>query len=839
MMKRKNFLRTIGTGLAVGLLSPDLAFARPPYREHRMPQRRIRDFSCMWWEDGVRSPIKVFNILSGYYGLAFDYEKLSLTRLGFAGDTINERDVLTNGDSIITALDEIKMEAFTEKQGQHILLKGTGDIEDCQLVESGTYFQRRWMPSLDFDTHGLPADKLQSGLELSAWPSDFIFSIRVSPTIQWNDAAIGMSYIFPNECSVKQSADQTVSCTYASGKGFILSSPTPSHEWTLEGNKLTITLKKQEWAANKPTTLSLIFQAMENMRLPVSSAVTSLLSVRAKRVSPEPKQLTVTYDPVCGWHLVNLEEPSGSFNATAAFEKTLISIKNNSSIPQTLQLNFSKQGKVNGVPGLCSVLCDENDLPLGLPVQVSKDWHDNPARFNGQWYHGICVIHLEAGEERSLIHHTVYAFRNALPAVSMAQLSLVGWGKNQLWLQAAIGSWGESITFEPDQTHGRGLVLDCRPLAVWGMGKKREVKWNWTHNVGGADLLVYYDEENKKQWPSRAKTQITRYGPLFSEVAVNTETDNRKINLQYTLSLYGTDDYVRGIYRFRIDVKKKLFFNRFVIFQCGSDEYNYTTEKKMAIGNENGLTREWDTQWGGNTYRTDPLPLTGHTPWISLHNAVKLAKEEGAVANRGVILRHWKAMINGEPALPHAAERGALVSGENTSLIDILLSPGIHELQPGDFIEGQIEHIIMPQYADDYFGTNKNLAIALQHSADTWKMIHRDAVLNTPATEVKGGSLLSSWPIKIAFENKPLKIDITGGLAYQPMTITGIEAHHSFILEEYRNGAWMNAAKGHAWQTDVDATTGKLEITYNLFLDQPGEISISRKFRFITKQNNV
>lgn len=88
------------------------------------------------------------------------------------------------------------------------------------------------------------------------------------------------------------------------------------------------------------------------------------------------------------------------------------------------------------------------------------------------------------------------------------------------------------------------------------------------------------------------------------------------MELDYTPSLYGTDDYVRGIYRFKIVVKEDLRFTRLVIFQCGSDDYNYTAEKKMAIGNEKVLINEWNTQWGDNVYRSSPMALEGLVPWI-------------------------------------------------------------------------------------------------------------------------------------------------------------------------------------------------------------------------------
>ncbi len=827
-MHRKKFIQLVGVGTAAQLLlagrSSDLSAGK-----YKFPQRRRQDYSIMWWAGGVRSPDKIFNIQTGFYGLSFDYANLGLRKIGRLPSLETEADVLKESNAVIESLPEVTMTAFVERAGKRTRIESPGTIENCQLVESGAYFQRRWMPSLNFG-EDLKAAPLDSGMELAAWPEKFIISLRVQPEDDWKEVKLGMRFTFPG--------------AGAWGDHWEISSP---HSIHAEGNTVEVGLDKEDWPAGKVITIPIIFTIREarpsaaslsihantpdsieantsrsiHSDTPLSGQASTsrslqaytLLSISAKEILPSPATLKVNYDPVCDWYTIPLAE------------KCLVTIKNAGLSGQAAHLNFSKEGNVEGIPGICGVLCDMQGHPLGLPIQVSKDWHDKPARFSGLWYRGICVIYIGPGEEVSFVYNTVHNTWNNLPAVSMSQLCLIGWGHNQLWLQSAIGSWGESITFEPDQTHGKGLVLDSRPLAVWGMGSKPGIKWSWTHNMGGADLLVYYDEQNEKRWPGRTKTRITQYGPLLSRVAASMETDDGKMNLDYTLSLHGTDDYVRGIYRFKIIVKEDLRFRRLVIFQCGSDDYNYTAEKKMAIGNERGLIKEWNTQWGDNVYRTSPMALEGSVPWISLHEGVRLTKEEGAIANRGIVIREWKAMINGSPALPYAAERGTFASGNKTAQIDIMLPPDVQELMAGDYIEGQVEHIIMPQYAHDYFGSNRQLALALKEHQNTWQMIHREVTRNTPKIDVKEGVILSSWPVKIQYAGRPLFLGITGGLAWLPVTFTGLSSHTGFVLEEWIQGRWRIVRPGgmdNGWQTDLDMSTGLLEVTYLLFMDTPG-----------------
>ena len=76
--------------------------------------------------------------------------------------------------------------------------------------------------------------------------------------------------------------------------------------------------------------------------------------------------------------------------------------------------------------------------------------------------------------------------------------------------------------------------------------------------------------------------------PNLTEVTYAGVSQDKKIALQYTISIYRTDDITRGVYRFRYDVKEKVDFSKLVLFQCGGDDYSYTGERKFAYGDEKG-----------------------------------------------------------------------------------------------------------------------------------------------------------------------------------------------------------------------------------------------------------
>jgi hypothetical protein len=290
---------------------------------------------------------------------------------------------------------------------------------------------------------------------------------------------------------------------------------------------------------------------------------------------------------------------------------------------------------------------------------------------------------------------------------------------------------------------------------------------------------------------------------------------------------------VRGIYRLRLAVKQPLDFSRLVLFQMGADTYSYTGERKMALGNETGLIREWATQWGGETYRTKPMKCIGQVPWVSLHEAVSRAAQEarrkgkpgapGAWANRGIIIRKWKAQLGGKAAAPWVAERGVKARGQDTSTLDLLPPPEVARLEPGDFVEATIEHVIVPQFAADYYGPNEELHSALRKHENTWRMIHREAVGNDRRVAMKSGRLESLHPaISVRIEGNEAEFILTGGLGYVPATFTGLPSPRGYALTVNGQPVDQSIHGNDFWQTDYDPESKLWSRTYNLPM-QPGQ----------------
>ncbi|MBL7039313.1 MAG: hypothetical protein ISR77_11835, partial [Pirellulaceae bacterium] len=160
----------------------------------------------------------------------------------------------------------------------------------------------------------------------------------------------------------------------------------------------------------------------------------------------------------------------------------------------------------------------------------------------------------------------------------------------------------------------------------------------------------------------------------------------------------------------------------------------------------------------------------------------------------------------------------------------------IDRLEAGDYVEAVVEHVVVPQFADDYYGPNENLRAALKTGQDTWQMIHRDALGNDLAVDVVKGELLRNRPTMIRAERNHAEFAITGGLGYVPITISGLTDYRQPLLEVKEDDTWLpvdQAVHGNDyWQTDYDAQTTTWQITYSIPMDTPGDLRASRTFRF-------
>ena len=515
-------------------------------------------------------------------------------------------------------------------------------------------------------------------------------------------------------------------------------------------------------------------------------------------------------------------------------ERNLVVVSNTTATPQLARFAFTKAGYPYSA-GYSCILRDADGNALGIPVQLSKNWHTSTAkeRWQGPWFHGLTMFTVPANTTLRFEALLVGQNYGGIPAASHSQLCLVGWGTNQQWDEAAIGCWGESLCYEPDSTQASAIGTDSRPLLLLTSSSAQK---GWTGNYGGCDFLRYYDSTNTRRWHQRIRTWYQRYGPNLTDVTYAGITDNSSIEFQYGASLYRTNDCVRGRHHLRYDVKSAAPFTRMVFFQLAADSYNYNggTVHAYGYGDQLAPAAQWTTSGV-----TTPVALTGTLPWFSTLNCpVDSSVPSLSGATRGFIIRSWKARINGQDNVPPY-----FVAAANSARFDIVPPPGVATLQAGDYVEAEIERVYFGQSAAAYYGGDANMTTALQNYGNTHQLVIREAIGNKLTVSVATGTLEMSYPIRIRATNNTARFSITRGVGYVPITLTGLSDYRKPLLEELVGSTWVAVNQATVgkdfWQTDFDPVSGLWQVTFNVKLDAAyqdiatlRDAPVTRAFRF-------
>jgi hypothetical protein len=545
-----------------------------------------------------------------------------------------------------------------------------------------------------------------------------------------------------------------------------------------------------------------------------------------KRGAPVP----VRADEARGW--VAIELPREDWRESEDLdhlERVRLLVSNPSDRPAPVRLLFAKDASFAGITGLTPILRDGRGEPTGIPVQVSKNWHRREERrllHEGPWLHAFALLRMPPRSAVRLEVAIAYGRWGGVPAASHAQLCLIGWGTNGLWDQAAIGSWGESICYDPEVCLNRSMVDDLRPLLVHAMGGK-DRRYSWTNNVGGGDFLVLLDRDGRLRPLTGMRTAYLAHGPNLTRVVYAGGTEDGAVMARIDVSTPRTDDLNRAFHRFRYDVRRPVPFSRLAFCQVGADRYNDHRFRILARGSEAGLAEEWEFEPGGRRYDRRGMFLEGEAPWLSLHRAVSGAREGGAWAARGLVVRSWRARLGGKDAPPFASCYGT-ADGVPSMNVELSAPPGLETLLEGDFVEAEVELAVFPLSADDYYGPDANLRAALAEGGDTWRPVHREAVLNTLAVRALRGRVLRRYPVEIEAGPEGAEIEVTGGAGFIPLSFLGLDRPDGWRLSMAAAGGPeapvdQSVHGNDFWQADHDPASGTWTLTFNVPSGAPGD----------------
>ncbi|NUM54652.1 MAG: hypothetical protein HUU46_13490 [Candidatus Hydrogenedentes bacterium] len=801
-------LRVIAFLIAVFV--PSVGATTPDHRLLSHADDYVFGFYPYGWRNRDANGDIVFAIQTPHYGILLNASKARITKTGTFRTRPNAETAAQLGNDKVLAPLAVSPLTFLVRIGDTMYEAETGapNPDDVLIQRLGRYFAHIDVRDISLRTQaGVPRDDVRAELSIYAW-SDHV---RATFRVECADALSDVTIVARHSPAEHRNALRAVNLI-----------PESQRDHT-EGTTFTVETPVIAISQDVPASIS-IGLVPTNTQITVQNTST----VRAESIAPYTGALSVTRDPSIGWYQVLLGDNPDIWT----MERVRVEVENSADSEETLHIAFSKRSGGFGITGMSPVLCDETGAPMGLPVQISKNWHVSPP-----WFDGIAMLRLAPRAKHTLEFRIAYAHWGGVPAVSHAQLALEGWGTHQLWDECALGSFGESICYDPDVNLGRAMIDDVRPLMVWGMGKQPQRKWSWTHNVGGGDFLVL-ERDGKRQYLGRQKTEYESQGPVLTTVRYSGETPDGAIQSHVTTQSWRSDDFVRGLYTLRYDVAEPVAFTRLAFFQLGADRYNHNLFTHLSRGDLDGVKETWTPDMGGKKYSRHCVPLNGEKPWIAVTGNTKnpppVIKEDdqGAWADRGFIVHRWKARIGGKDMrLPHYSVFGTEDGRIPSAIVELSPPPGVAALERGDFVECVVEMVVLPQCADDYYGPNESFREALRDYGGNWRMVHREAVNTNIRARAETGVILSEWPVIVrAHHGKRASVTIEGGSGFIPLTIADAGINADFALQVLCDGEIQPmppSAGKDWWQARYRPTTKSYDLIFTVPLTSSGPATIT------------
>lgn len=400
------------------------------------------------------------------------------------------------------------------------------------------------------------------------------------------------------------------------------------------------------------------------------------------------------------------------------------------------------------------------------------------------------MVPLKAGETRRFRLRVVTGYWGKVPAVSYAQLSVIGYGGNWKWDESALGCWGESMCYDPSQHLGSSFISDVRPSFTMGNGGN---PYEWTENVGGGDFLVYFDCSNTYRWAKRLKAAYRWTGPNMTEVLYSGVTDDEAIRFNYRIRSVRTTDYHRRFHFYRYEFLRDVVSpKRLVFYKMAADYYNSVQFDRFYLGDRNGVEAEKDYPVGPVGYSGTSIPFSNR--WLAIDDTTSNdRKRKTAKARRGLLFMESK--LNDKPFPAYLHLHG--VKGTGGETFDLSSQSLSRSYSAGDIVEGELEFILPPKAPDVYWGGDRGFSGRLKsYGTNAWQAVadefnhnlNLDVLMNV-------GTLERSYPMEIhALESGKVLADFTiqrGGIGHVPILLRGVPVGCALKSERHLDGKWI------------------------------------------------
>jgi Concanavalin A-like lectin/glucanases superfamily len=569
-----------------------------------------------------------------------------------------------------------------------------------------------------------------------------------------------------------------------------------------------------EWTSGDTRTVSLVCDVARDQKVMTNTAV--MVS------TPDGQVFPVMFDARFNGLVAPVAQLKRSFKTgyepIGDYDEFFIDLVSNGGEKQQIPFMLYMIGTANST-GMSPILCDEEGVPTGIPVQLSKNWHYVKI---GDYLRASMLLPAKPGATRYRLR-IPYGFYGTLPSASHAQLSLMGWGSNGRWDQLAIGCWGETICFDMDMSPTPQVITDVRALMVrHGVDGK---KWEWTDAGWGGDWFNVSPANEKKLAFTRMKTAYLAHGPCLTDVRYRGfYGSQQEVDVRADVQTLRTDDFMRTMQRIRYVFKRAVSAEEAYLFRMDGQN---AIIPNVAYGNRDGLIEERDTPEDSTPDFIVRKEFAGEGPWwVAFPGSMPTTHErDWGTASRGLVIRSFRASFDGVMVdRPTITVPGDL-KRHNQLTYDMMLTPpaGVSEFKPGDWVEMDVEWITVPRVADDYYGPNETFRSHLAEHPASWRTVHREAVGNDLDVTVSGGKAALRYPIIIETASDTVTVNIKGGVGFVPIRFDGLVSAEGYALYEVVDGIETKLDQSvHGndfWQTDFDAGNNTYRMSFNLPLD--------------------
>ncbi len=809
-------------------------------------------YNFMYWDDSWKTTgvsTRSFTNQTSSYSLNVDFTNLNIYDLSIEKDdkTAAAAFVEPKSTTIQTNYDGV-IDFSILQNGVAVYDKSSNPTRtgrrDSQVSEYGTWCNRRFV-SANL-TNSAPIDDYFTGVEFANWHNRFEIAFHVKPTTTITNGQLEFSIEIPQEYSQYLNSGNIHGFGLSDGTGFSVKAGISASTTSVNNNVITVTTASQDLLVNEQYEVSLVFYAVKQSFATSYATVfdeESQISITALQTDPVNTNVSnITYSEDEGIHYLDIPRYGMGYRdcgSVDVFQKIELELANSSSATRRVRLCFRQVPNVN-VVGFNSLICNANDCPSGLQLQVSKNWHTGTAQyFSGSWIKEYTELIIPANTTLNLNYKRTGAKWGETYSASSHQLSVAGSGVPRGgWLEAALGSFGESVTHSPDYEFGSSNACDVRPFMVTNEnygGTSSEC--SWTGNSGGFDMMVYNDDSNARQYQSQVKTRFLRYSPNLTETSISAVSADNKLKLDYTFFLNRSDDFTRIYYKVKIKALQATNFSRLDIFQLGGDIYNIHNTQSLIYGNDTGVEGQIaPTNSGSNDYTTAEIALSGTNPWIWAGDGLSYNGANSGIdidVNQGFIIREYKATIGGvENNTPYFRERSSSLGfsagrGINPTSYCLVTPPGTTSLSANDEIELIAEVAVLPKINSDYYGDNSNFAGALTSYQNSYELLYRESLGNQIIAESPLNTIDDDYPLNVNTQNNEGLVFITGGRGYVPVKFTGLTSSANPGLWRAYDNCWelvdQSVNGKDFWQTDYNVEDNTFTMIFNVDQDIPND----------------